>query len=332
MSNALTNMNNMNMQAANESVLDVADLDCNLIAKHMLTYYKKKKLSSEEMFTAMVKLRDFCIKLQSYEDVWQRSVFKKSVMVVSSYGAKESTSRSDILNVLRGMNSPFLKECNSEEIKLFCKMVFICIGISYPAAKQYMDWAAKLSYQIAKANGRICYKHPITGFPVTLRVEGEEKRSHRMSLFGKAHKVYLKHKTGEVNPRKTATMTVPSIIHNIDAGILVEANKKCYYPTTLVHDSFGCHPNNKDDMQDNINFALQQVFDSDLLQDITDQLISSIDVSDEEDELFMGQEEREVLARKVKVLKAIDKQGLHKAPKQNTLHNLSLKGNKLAFN
>ena len=159
---------------------------------------------------------------------------------------------------------------------LFCKLVFLQIGVSLPAATQYLEWSRRLCYRVTKAVGRVAYNNPMTGFPVHIRKEKEEVTEYRFRSNGKNAKLYLKERLNVANPTKTSTSSVPAMIHSVDAGILMMSVERSDFPVALIHDSFGSHPNNMSTLKENVNISLNDIYESNVLQSIADQLIESL--------------------------------------------------------
>lgn len=155
---------------------------------------------------------------------------------------------------------------------MFCRLVYLQVGISIPASNDYLAWSSRLLNTVAKKKGGIAYNHPITGFPVNVREYKTELTKIQYKLFGKNTKTQLKIKTGEVNAQSTASTGVPILIHSLDAGILNKTKERLQKPMALIHDSFGTHPNDLNKLSQSVNESLLEVAQQPVMQNITDQL------------------------------------------------------------
>lgn len=296
-------------------------LELNQMVKAIITAGVQSRKSSNDIYAEVKLARDVARKAQRYEEVYGRKVFKKSVMVTANYGGKLSTSREDVLAQLAELDSDFLKACTKDELMMFTKMVYISVGLSFPAARDYLEWSRKLTYRIAKAVGHIEYNHPITGFPVHIKDEKVIRKDFWFNVNGSRNTAVMREFTGVCNPTKTSTKAVPAIIHSTDASILMKTSEYFHKPMTLIHDSFGTHPNYQVEMKERINEAMNLVYCANVLQDILTDLIEQLDIDALGSEHLLSVAEREQLDATVESLKVIEKLGLDKVPYQGTWEN-----------
>ncbi|KJR15249.1 DNA-directed RNA polymerase [Vibrio parahaemolyticus] len=242
------------------------------LLKSLIETLKAADYTKEEIFHRAKVAQSCLVKAQKYQEAFSRKVFKSPTMLVANYGSKQCTTTEAVQNTLHEVAPALLKEFSQEELNTFCRLVHLQVGVSIPASNDYLKWSSKLMYSVAKKKDGIAYNHPLTGFPVNIRENKEELTTIQYKVFAKSTKTQLKFKTKEVNPQKTATTAVPSIIHSTDAAILDNTKERFNDDMALVHDSFGTSPNKLNSMNTAINESLLDVAKEPVMQEITDQL------------------------------------------------------------
>lgn len=251
----------------------------NHLQQKLLEKCIRKNLSMKECYEQLQFQRDLCIKLDKFKDeVFARKTFKKSVMVVANYGGTQSTSRADVVEQLKAIDSGFLKECSKEEIGMFCDMVFWSMSAASPAAMNFLDYFRKLISFSLKYKDSVYYNHPLTGFPIHLCVKKKEQVKIDYKVHGKSKKAVLTNELDETNTRKTTSSSVPSITHSTDAAILLLVKHLCLdIPMSYIHDSVGMHPNNIRKGKEAVKTVLSNVVGGNIYQNIRDQLLEGIE-------------------------------------------------------
>ena len=264
--------------------MDMEQKELTYFQKKLIQKLQKKKMSSREIIEQLKKQRDVCKKLKGYDDVFQRGVFKLSVMVTCNYGGSQSTSRQDILQKLKG--SKFLEEAEHEELMMFTEMVYWTLGIAVPSAMNFLEYFRKLLRFVLDYNDSVYYDHPMTGFPVHLRQRQVVDSSLQYSVNGKKRKSSIKKILPTTDVRKTVSSTVPGITHSTDAAILMKIKEKTPIPMSYIHDSVGIHPNYIQSTTMSVNETLLEVYNGSIYEKLRDQLLKDIPSDEIPDELL----------------------------------------------
>lgn len=87
---------------------------------------------------------------------------------------------------------------------------------------------------------------------------------------GKTHEGSIATTLEEHDPFSRAL--APNVIHSIDAYFLREVVRRCDFELNVIHDSFGCHPNNAMKLLQIAREVAAEIVDSDLILDILSQI------------------------------------------------------------
>lgn len=252
--------------------------DLNHLQHKLLVKCMKHNMSTHETLNELKFQRDLCKKLMAYSDeVFARKVFKKSVMVTCSYGGSYGTSRDDVLENLRAVESKFLRNASPEEVSMFCQMVFWSLESAVPCAMNFMNYFRKLLSFALKYKESIYFKHPLTQFPVHLKVKKVESSTFNFRVHGKQKSVRLNKTLNETNKRKTTSSSIPGITHSSDAAILTCLKQLLGdTPMAFIHDSIGIHPNNIKTSKNAIQDVLKLFSDIDIFTEIKNDVLEGI--------------------------------------------------------
>lgn len=254
-------------------------MSINHMQQKQLEQCVKRRLSVEDTLDVMKLQRSVCIKmLEHSKTVFARKTVKKSVMTVTSYGATQMTSRSDVIAQINAAEPDFLGSLTPSEVTMLTNMVFWSMEAGVPSAMRFLGYFRKLLAFVLKYCDEITFRNPLTGFPICLKVYDEESQAFQYKVHGKASKAKISVKLHSTNKRKTTSSSVPGIIHSIDAAILtmiktgLDINDMAY-----VHDSVAVHPNNLLKAKQSVAASLVQVLEGDVFQNIVDQLLEGIE-------------------------------------------------------
>lgn len=173
----------------------------------------------------------------------------------------------------------------------FCEIVWDSMQTGNPTAVAAQKWMGRLVNHTASRDDCFAYISNLNGFPVVLR-KGEFKsklvviqalvknpdydpsekvgRKNPVWINDKSHKIRLFKATGKIDVKKTETSSIPGIIHGADAAVMMLACERLGY-ITGIHDSAGCHPNDKPKLIKAIGEVLHTCATSDHFQDIANQ-------------------------------------------------------------
>lgn len=246
----------------------------NTLQEALITRCIRKNMSLASITEQLMLQRNVAQKLAHYPEFFGRSVFKKSVMVSCNYGGSSQTSRSDVYEQLEALDSGILVDFTKEEQLMVTNFVYDSMKFAVPCSFAYLEYAKKLFSFVSRQKDGIFFVNPISGMPVMLRKEVEERESMIFKVNGKNKRTVLITRTDECNHTKTASSSVPSVIHSLDAAILINIKDKIGdVPMSYIHDSVGAHPNDMAIIRNAVNECLLEVFHSDALQKIVDQLL-----------------------------------------------------------
>lgn len=205
-------------------------------------------------------------------EVFLRSVFKRSVMTVSSYDAKLSSVRKNTVTELA--KTTFMKKSSKEIISRLSQDIFNTINNSGEASSAYREYAKKGIKHILSTKDYIEYKTPLTNFPVKMRINRFESTrvDYRIPFIKKKAMVCLVKDTKQIDKRKTTSSSVPSIIHSIDASIMLQTRNLFGGDMATIHDSFGTHLSDVNYLRSSINNSLADLYESDALHYIFSQM------------------------------------------------------------
>lgn len=253
----------------------------NHLQQRLLEQCSRNGLPVQAMYEELKAMRSLCQKMVEYnEEVFSRKVWKKSVMVVTNYGGSRLTSREDVLAQLSGMESKFLYSCTPSEITMFCNMVYWSLEAGVPSAMKFLNYFRKLLRFVLKHKEIVFFNNPLTGFPVALRTADKEIKEYQYKVGGKKTSVVLHRNLQTTNAAKTATSSVPGIIHSLDGAILMLLKDGLKdEDMAYIHDSIGVHPNNMAKAKGSVSDALEVLLNSDAYQKIASQLLEGIDPS-----------------------------------------------------
>lgn len=255
----------------------------NTLQERLITRCIRKNMSTADIASQLILQRNVAKRLQNYPEFFGRSVFKKSVMVTANYGGSSMTSRSDVYEQLEAMDSAILKDFTKEEQLMVTNFVYDSMSFAVPCSFEYLEYARKLFAFVSRKKDGIFFINPISGMPVLIRKETEKREELVFKVNGKNKRTVLITRTDECNHTKTSSTAVPGVIHSIDAALLLSIKQKL--PETAmsyIHDSIGANPNDLAMVRKAVNESLLEVFHSDALQNIVDQLLEGIEDAPEE--------------------------------------------------
>lgn len=240
--------------------------------KNIITKGIENGQSRFEILEKLKIQRDVSISSLKEKKCFSRTTFKRATMTVSAYDAKFITVREYVKTELH--DTKFYKNSNKDEISRFALDMFYQINKTMKAATSYKLFARKMLKHVLDNNDSIIYKSPLSGFPIVLKNNKIKKRKIVYSIphSKRTGICCLLETTDETDKRKTISSSIPSIIHGIDAGILLRTKQLFNEPMATIHDSFGCHSNKVLKLKNKINISLEELFDMNVLDDLCDQL------------------------------------------------------------
>ena len=203
----------------------------------------------------------------------QRKTVKRNVMTLgyggTSYGMGQQVIEDtrDISEYLRdkehlwgALLGALVYNTCYEELKGPAKMLRLFQTVAERANKRkvHMSWIS-----------------PITGFPVVQAYRKPTIKRTELKYGDDILKVQLQvWEETTVNETKQKTGAAPNIVHSLDAVHLTMCIHDANYPVTVVHDSFGSHAGNMDNMFYHVREKFVELYESLPLENILQQLDS----------------------------------------------------------
>lgn len=232
----------------------------------------EKGLSRYEILEILKTQRDTAKLTLQEPKCFARNTVKRSVMVVSAYNAQLTTVRSTTVEQLSGTS--FIKKAKKEHISCFSKDIYHTILNCMESSTAYKTYAGNGLKHRLKTSTEIYYRAPLTNFPVCIKINHVKSKrvQYQLPSTRKAHVVMLNVNTKETNNRKTTSSGIPSIIHSLDAAILLSTQDKFNGLMATIHDSYGTHLEDVPALKQAINTSLVDMYKVNALPFIFNQL------------------------------------------------------------
>jgi DNA-directed RNA polymerase, mitochondrial len=103
-----------------------------------------------------------------------------------------------------------------------------------------------------------------SGIEIIQKYNMSKKNKISLNLAGKTKTMVIREWIDKIDKNKQNTGIIPNIIHSLDASHLINiinsANEKNIKPIITVHDCFGCHPNNLDNLSHLIKIKFIELY------------------------------------------------------------------------
>jgi DNA-directed RNA polymerase len=192
-----------------------------------------------------------------------RKIAKQPTMTLS-YGATERGMQGQIENALHKLDEDhpggYLEGTSNREASVYMAgMVYRTIGDVVVAARTAMDWLKKVARIAAEDGLPIRWTTPV-GFPVVQEYKRSASRRVNCFVGGQRHYVTISEQEERLDRRRQASGISPNFVHSLDAAHLMSTVVTCkehgINSFAMIHDSFGTHAGNIDEMA----FILRQCF------------------------------------------------------------------------
>lgn len=220
--------------------------------------------------------------LEVADDLFTRGNFKFVVMVMAGYGGTEYGLRKNNTSELKKQDdSAFIWE--EEELTLkhkaaFDKLMSDVIAVSLPACRRYLDKSSEVSKIVVERDGFISFSNPINGFPVVNREFKTDTREVNATANGKRIRISLFTRLDTLDNAGMRNAFTPNLVHTMDAALLnlVEGQLDC--DLSLIHDSFGAHPEDVDFVLEAYTSAMNIYAQNNLFQMVFDELETGVEI------------------------------------------------------
>lgn len=159
------------------------------------------------------------------------------------------------------------------------KLANRAVGEVVRAAPQAMGWLQELAKVMASEELPMNWETPV-GLPVQQSYKKTKKKQVKTMFGGTAiHTVYHR-ETPDLDKRRQASGIAPNFVHSLDASHLMLT--VCHALTNgiedfaMIHDSFGCHACDTDDLNILIRESFIEQYSVDRLQELKDKVCSQL--------------------------------------------------------
>jgi hypothetical protein len=187
----------------------------------------------------------FWLRIDNPKD--HRKIVKRNVMTLG-YGGTEYGMGQQIIEDTRDM-SDYLRDKEHLWGALLGNLVFKTCYEKLPGPAKMLRLFQQLAAIASERKTYLAWTVPVINFPVVQAYRQPATVRTKLRYGDEEIKIQLEvWEEATVDETSQRTGAAPNIVHSFDAahlGTVVDAVK---YPISVVHDSFGCHPSNMDDL------------------------------------------------------------------------------------
>ena len=160
-----------------------------------------------------------------------------------------------------------------KRVMWMAKRVSHAIAKVVPDAASTMSWLRSMAGKVAATNTPLSWISPC-GFLVHQSYFLQQSRTVKTTIAGEFRYVALNESIpGQVSVRRQTNAVAPNFVHSLDASIMHKTVNKCSdFPMVTIHDCFGCHASNVDELLRQTKEAFIEVFETCQLTDFQHQL------------------------------------------------------------
>lgn len=195
-----------------------------------------------------------------------RDLSKRPVMTYV-YGVTLHTTRDYIHDYTFDEHPEAYKSINNHQVTTLARALFGGIESALPATVNGMKWLHKVVRDVGREE-RLTWTLP-TGFIVQHDYQTYEDKRVRVASAG-IDRVIIREYTDGVRLRGMVNAISPNFIHALDAAHLTMTALACKeqgLAFSAVHDSFGTHPSDVDDLAKNIRDQFISLYSNDIIGD-----------------------------------------------------------------
>lgn len=228
--------------------------------KELQSNYSKAPANSEEKAAAYAAAKEwrnanhdlrvkmfpvYWLKINSPKD--QRKIVKRNVMTLG-YGGTPYGMGQQIIDDTRDM-SAYLRDKEHLWGALLGNLVYETCYEKLPGPAMMLRLFQALAL-LANQNDRdLCWTTPVTGFPVAQSYRKPGSKRAKLTYGEDELKIQINAwEDAALDKGAQETGSAPNIVHSFDAAHLNMTVAACDYMVSVVHDSFGCHPGNMQDL------------------------------------------------------------------------------------
>ncbi|WP_430816168.1 DNA-directed RNA polymerase [Carboxylicivirga sp. RSCT41] len=208
----------------------------------------------------------------------------KEVIMTGNYGASKGSIQRNIINIINDI-IPDFSELDEFDLSFTDEMKadldsFVSVAIVDESEGLLKGATALKKYLRHVLGDQVTEWQTPDGFQAVNG--GKSSNTHRCYLTVGGERYTAQYRIWD-NDRsnhdrsKTKRGIVPNFIHSLDAALLRMTVNKCDFDMTVIHDSYGCHPNNVDEMLLATKQAFIEIIEYDPIKQLTGSSFSLID-------------------------------------------------------
>ena len=203
----------------------------------------------------------------------QRKTVKRNVMTLG-YGGTSYGMGQQVIEDTRDI-STYLRDKEHLWGALLGALVYKTCYEELKGPAKLLKMFQSLAERANKKKVHMSWISPVTGFPVVQAYRKPTNKRTELKYGEDILKVQLQvWEETTVNETKQKTGAAPNVVHSLDAVHLTMCIHDADYPTTVVHDSFGCHAGNMDKMFYHVREKFVELYEGLPLENILQQLES----------------------------------------------------------
>lgn len=180
----------------------------------------------------------------------QRKTVKRPVMTLG-YGVTLTGVKDQVFVDTRNLSED-LKFKDKKWSDPFSILLYNTMLSSLEGPAIMLDLFRQLAESASNQNKQLTWQVPITNFPAKhsyIKLPEEEVRVQFCKIKPKGFQLVIRPpEGGKLDRRKQLLGAAPNIVHSFDAAHLTMIVDESPFTVTTVHDSFGCHPGNMNDL------------------------------------------------------------------------------------
>lgn len=153
------------------------------------------------------------------------------------------------------------------------------IGKVVVAARQAMDWLKEVATIAASDGLPVVWTNP-AGMPVQQAYMETSGKRVRVAVGGKLVNFFIQVEGKHINRRKQSSGIAPNFVHGCDAGHMMLTINKCLElgitDYSFIHDSFGTHACDMDDLSNMLREAFVEQYSEDVLGRFRDEIVEQL--------------------------------------------------------
>lgn len=203
----------------------------------------------------------------------QRKLVKRPVMTLG-YGGTRNGFKNQIIEDTKQMGPKFRSMSHSWAAYFGDLIYFTSRGgpnqvAQLPGLAQMLDLFEGLASKAMDEDRKLCWKVPVTNFPVVQQYKKPMTRVVKVTFMGQRLELNATIFEDTVtNKRKQKTSASPNIVHSFDAAHLQLTINACDFGVTTIHDSFGCHPSDMGELFHIVREEFVRFYQADPLQNL----------------------------------------------------------------